>query len=164
MSKTFKIAIISIFILFGCSLSNNENNNKKETTDDSLIEEKYQEYESYTEYFDKVTSDELYTYENEEETFFLYTGRKTCPHCQIFVPKLYEAYLPVRKNIDNDISITYLDSEGLNDKNLESYREKNNIKYVPNFSYFKNGKLIATLEIYDNISVDEITDFMASFY
>lgn len=165
MSRLFKLLIISMFVLIlsACSLGESSNSEEQNSVT-SLEEERYKEYENYTDYFNKVTSDELNTYENEGKTFFLYTGRKTCPHCQIFVPKLYYSYLSVRKNIDSEISIFYLDSENPNDKNLDAYQEKNNIKYVPNFSYFRDGKLIETLETYDDMSIDEITDFMASFY
>ncbi|MER0124033.1 hypothetical protein ABPH35_10480 [Streptococcus sp. ZJ93] len=38
--------------------------------------------------FERVATEEVEDLQSKNKSFILYTGRKTCPYCRIFVPKL----------------------------------------------------------------------------
>lgn len=97
--------------------------------------------------------------EQEKESFFVYTGRASCPFCQRFAPKLYESNL---LNENDDVVINYLNSDNESDTGLYDYLSKYNIEYVPNFSYFKDGILTETLQISSDITINQISDFLTS--
>lgn len=116
-------------------------------------------YDSYVDSFSTVKTDSIIEQQNNGDTFFLYTGRRTCPHCQIFIPKLYNVAL---KSKHNDITLNYLNSEDPDDDGLDSFREAHNIPYVPDLSYFKNGELIDSMSITDNSTEKDIDNFIMS--
>lgn len=95
--------------------------------------------------------------QQEKETFFVYTGRASCPFCQRFAPKLYEASI---LNENNDVVINYLNSDNESDTGLHDYLSKYDIDYVPNLNYFKNGTLVETLQISSDMTIDQISDFI----
>lgn len=82
--------------------------------------------------FVRITADELNVKIDEENPFFLYTGRATCQWCRKMVPILSK----VIKEIN--IEMFYLDSENTEtDESLSDFREKYGIKTVPSIIYFK---------------------------
>lgn len=159
--KLLKTNILLFFCLVGlagCYMEKTGDQNQLSERE----EEVYNEYQNYVSSFDEVTTQELNFYEEEQESFFLYAGRVTCPHCRVFVPKLYNVSL--QSNINSGgISIRYLNTENDNDTTMNSYREKHNIEYVPYFSYFEGGVLIESLRIHDDMTMDQISDFIATF-
>lgn len=72
---------------------------------------------------------------------------------------MYKASL-LPENID--VTIKYLDSENEDDTRLEKFIELNNIEYVPNFSYYKEGTLIETMDVTDITTTEEIQEFINS--
>ena len=160
ISKLTALLFFMVFSIYGCSASNvnNENNNRNQNTISIREQEVIDDYEKKVSNFEKVTTEELNSI--SEEKYFVYTGRVTCPHCRIFVPKLYQASLQIIPITTNDNLIKYINSENVNDTGLISYREKHGIDYVPNFSYYQNGILVSSLSIYDEMSVEQIANFI----
>ena len=159
--KNTKI-ITSIFFIFftfifisGCDLSNTDNSTAavEETSELTPIEKTYQ---NAVQSFETVTTTDLST---KDGSYFLYTGRITCPYCLAFVPKLHKASLSPEIT---GISIKYLNSENEDDTGLDKFIESNNIEYVPHFSYFKDGTLIKTMDVTDVTTSEEIQEFMNS--
>lgn len=82
------------------------------------------------------------------QTGFLYAGRPTCPHCQVFEPMLTEALT------DRKISAYYYDTEAANvdrDKKSEAL-EVIDVSAVPSFLYIQNGVIVDSL---DDVSSEE---------
>lgn len=112
---------------------------------------KLETYEEFTDTFVSIDAQEI---SNKEDQFILYTGRETCPYCQVFVPKLYEA----SRNIKNDIY--YLDIED-SDLEIISILEKYNIQYVPDLTIIDNDSVVNKLEIdSEEITSQEILHFI----
>lgn len=145
-------------IFSGCSLEENEqvNANQEPFTEQ---EEVLKQYNDIVKEFNKVTTKDLELLEQEKESFFVYTGRSSCPYCQIFAPKLYEAS-SLKEN--NGVIINYLNSDNGSDTGLHSYLSNHNIDYVPNLNYFKDGTLVETLQISNDSTIEQISDFIAS--
>lgn len=100
------------------------------------------EYEVVVQDFAQIKAEEVTAKINNGDSFFLYTGRGTCPWCRKFVPVLNE----VAK--EQNIVIYYLDSENTQqDANLSSFRDTYTIKSVPTFMYFAKDNKYSTLEI-----------------
>lgn len=121
------------------------------TTLSGCYTQKPEIYEEFTDTFISVDAEEI---SNKENQFILYTGRETCPYCQIFVPKLYEA----TENSNNDIY--YLDIE---DSGLEiiSILEKYNIQYVPDLTIIDNDSVVDKLKINsEDITSEDILQFI----
>lgn len=142
--------IFTVIFIAGC------NTQSKETQEANPLMEKY---DSYIESFSTTTTSEVNSQIANENSFFLYTGRRTCPHCQIFAPKLYNIGLLSKHD---NITINYLNSEDPDDEGLDSFRETYDIPYVPNFSYFENGELIDSMSITDNSTEEDIDNFIMS--
>lgn len=143
------------FIISGCDSSNTDNSTSsvEEISELTPIQKRYQDSIKIFE-TDKTT--ELTT---KDDSYFLYTGRITCPYCLAFVPKLYKANL---LSENTEITIKYLDSENEDDTGLEKIIESNNIQYVPHFSCYKEGTLIETMDVTDITTTEEIQEFINS--
>src|SRR5699024_12537800 len=88
--KYLKFIFLSIlfFILSGCSYTNETN---------SVIE-----YQEIVENFNEISPNEISNKINNDNTFYLFIGRESCPYCRMFVPKLNKV------EVKNDIQIKYL--------------------------------------------------------
>lgn len=146
--KKILLLISLTFIFYGCT---NQSSALLPNDTDKLLEEEYLEK---IENFTKITDiSELKNLSNDRN-IYVYTGRKTCPYCQIFVPKLSDA------QINTSTEIFYIDSEK-NDDNIQQFFQKHDMRYVPDLSIFKNGEKIETLDIdSQNITIDEISSFL----
>lgn len=121
------------------------------TTLSGCYTQKPETYEEFTDTFISVDAEEI---SNKEDQFILYTGRETCPYCQVFVPKLYEA----SKNSKNDIY--YLDVED-SDLEIISILEKYNIQYVPDLTIIYKDSIVDKLETNsEDITSEEILQFI----
>jgi len=85
--------------------------------------------------FSAIDTDAVRAKIEKGDSFFLFTGRSTCPWCRKFVPVLNE----IAK--EEQITIFYLDSENTpTDDNLKAFRDEYGIASVPSLSYFSGGK------------------------
>lgn len=152
------LSFVSVFVS-GCNLEEDKQVNANQTLITEEKEEIIKDYNEVAKEFNEVNSKDLKLLEQEKESFFVYTGRASCPFCQRFAPKLYESNL---LNENDDVVINYLNSDNESDTGLYDYLSKYNIEYVPNFSYFKDGILTETLQISSDITINQISDFLTS--
>ena len=89
-----------------------------------------------------------------QESFYLYTGRESCPYCQEFVPKLVEA-------VDKTgTTVYYLDSEHIDKTSWNSFKTNVGFKTIPNLTYFTNGTAYDRLPRASQASVEVIESFI----
>lgn len=89
-----------------------------------------------------------------QESFYLYTGRESCPYCQEFVPKLAEA-------VDKTgTTVYYLDSEHIDKTSWNNFKTTVGFKIIPNLTYFKNGTVYDRLTKASQASVEVIESFI----
>ncbi|BCJ09732.1 thiol reductase thioredoxin [Streptococcus mitis] len=89
-----------------------------------------------------------------QESFYLYTGRESCPYCQEFAPKLAEA---VDKT---ETTVYYLDSENIDKTSWNNFKTTVGFKTVPNLTYFTNGIVYDRLPNASQASVEVIESFI----
>ena len=89
-----------------------------------------------------------------QESFYLYTGRESCPYCQEFVPKLAKA---VDKT---ETTVYYLDSEHIDKTNWNNFKTTVGFKTIPNLTYFTNGTVYDRLSNASQASVEVIESFI----
>ena len=89
-----------------------------------------------------------------QESFYLYTGRESCPYCQEFVPKLAEA-------VDKTgTTVYYLDSEHIDKTSWNNFKTTVGFKIIPNLTYFKNGTVYDRLSNASQASIEVIETFI----
>ncbi|MGT2933820.1 thioredoxin domain-containing protein [Streptococcus catagoni] len=93
----------------------------------------------------------------QKKTFYLYTGRSTCPHCRRFLPKLLKASKKSKR------TVFYLNSQHTkSDKPLQIFRQHYKINTVPNLSFFKAGQSLQSLKKGSKASKQDIYFFLKS--
>ena len=89
-----------------------------------------------------------------QESFYLYTGRESCPYCQEFAPKLARA-------VDKTgTTVYYLDSEHINKTSWNNFKTTVGFKTIPNLTYFTNGTTYDRLLNASQASVEVIESFI----
>ena len=92
-----------------------------------------------------------------QESFYLYTGRESCPYCQEFAPKLAKA---VDKT---DTTVYYLDSEHIDKTSWNNFKTTVGFKTIPNLTYFTNGTAYERLQNASQASVEVIESFVSKY-
>ena len=134
--KKILISIVVLSAVFSNTpithANNTEINNKikeREITED--------EYLQNVNRFNKLTMKEIYSKFENKDTFVLYLGRKTCPHCRKFSPILREF------NVLYGNKLNYYDIESPDlDKDAKVFLSKLQIPGVPAVLYVKEGKVV----------------------
>ncbi len=90
----------------------------------------------------------------DQESFYLYTGRKSCPYCQEFAPKLAKAVDKTK------ITVYYLDSEHIDKTSWNNFKTTVGFKTIPNLTYFTNGTVYDRLSNTSQASVEVIESFI----
>ena len=89
-----------------------------------------------------------------QESFYLYTGRESCPYCQEFAPKLARA-------VDKTgATVYYLDSENIDKTSWNNFKTTVGFKTIPNLTYFTNGTAYERLQNASQDSVEVIESFI----
>lgn len=92
-----------------------------------------------------------------KESFYLYTGRESCPYCQEFVPKLAEA-------VDKTgTTVYYLDSENMDKTSWNNFKTTVGFKTIPNLTYFTNGTVYDRLPNASQANVEGIELFVSKY-
>ena len=89
-----------------------------------------------------------------QESFYLYTGRESCPYCQEFAPKLAKAVDKAKT------TVYYLDSENIDKTSWNNFKTTVGFKTIPNLTYFKNGTVYDRLTNASQTSVEVIETFI----
>lgn len=161
MRKKYTLCILLLLMFIATACDNTfEADESSERSGDS--EEVSLNLNSEADYLDLVEDFEEVNIENttkkieDNESFYLYVGRATCPYCRIFVPKLHSA-------AENNLSvINYLDVENTaQDAELESFLSTINLQYVPSLISFDEEGNFDKLDIDShNITIQEIENFI----
>lgn len=108
---------------------------KNSSTSSQYIESKKESlYEDKVSKFNELTAVDAIKRINGNEQFFLYLGRKNCPDCQEFVPKLYNLAMAKK------LSVYYVDTINSKDDELIKLRGKLGVETVPSF-YFVSQQI-----------------------
>ena len=89
-----------------------------------------------------------------QESFYLYTGRESCPYCQEFAPKLAKA---VDKT---EITVYYLDSEHIDNTSWNNFKTTVGFKRIPNLTCLKNCTVYDRLSNASQASIEVIETFI----
>lgn len=89
-----------------------------------------------------------------QESFYLYTGRESCPYCQEFAPKLAKAVDKTKT------TVYYLDSEHIDKSSWNSFKTNVGFKIIPNLTYFTNATAYDRLPKASQASVEVIESFI----
>lgn len=112
-------------------------------------------YQKSSHYLKAVSINEIQTMMANKKTFYLYTGRATCPHCRQFLTRLIKATKPSK------IPVYYLDSESTPfSLELKAFRNHYHITTVPNLSRFQSYCLTKTLKKPSLASTEDIILFL----
>lgn len=123
----------------------------------SFCSNESKEYLKYTSDFIEVSIDDINLLIDQKENFYLYIGRESCPYCQIFVPKLYEA----SKKSSQEIFYLDIESKNHQEDELIQFSEEYSIMYVPFLIKFHDESKYDILNIdSEKIAVSEIVDFI----
>lgn len=83
-----------------------------------------------------VTTSEVQTKIDNDDTVLLFVGRATCPYCRKFAPKLSQVAQ------ENQLEIAFLNSEDTNDlEAIQAFRTRYDMPTVPALLVAKNGKV-----------------------
>ena len=127
------IAVSAIFsntsTIYANDIAVNNKIEEKEVTED--------EYLQNVDKFNRLNIKDIYSKFENKETFVLYLGRKTCPHCRKFSPILREF------NVLYGNKLNYYDIESPDlDKDAKVFLSKLKIPGVPAVLYVKEGKVV----------------------
>lgn len=92
-----------------------------------------------------------------QESFYLYTGRESCPYCQEFAPKLAKA---VDKT---ETTVYYLDSEHIDKTSWNNFKTTVGFKTIPNLTCFTNGTVYDKLSNTSQANVEVIESFVSKY-
>ena len=90
----------------------------------------------------------------DQESFYLYTGRESCPYCQEFAPKLAKAVDKIKR------TVYYLDNEHIDKSSWNNFKTNVGFKTIPNLTYFTNGTAYDRLPRASQASVEVIELFI----
>ena len=130
------ISIVVVSTIF----SNTSIAHANDTVVNNKVEEKKvteDEYLQNVNRFNKLNMKEIYSKFENKETFVLYLGRKTCPHCRKFSPILRE----FNTLYGNKLNYYDIESPDL-DKDAKVFLSKLHIPGVPAVLYVKEGKVV----------------------
>lgn len=131
--------LISILIV-SAIFSNTSTIYANDTVVNNKIEEKEvteDEYLQNVDRFNKLNMKEIYSKFQNKETFVLYLGRKTCPHCRKFSLVLRE----FNSLYGNKLNYYDIESPDL-DRDAKVFLSKLQIPGVPAVLYVKEGKVV----------------------
>lgn len=85
-----------------------------------------------------------------QESFYLYTGRESCPYA-----------LKLAKAVDKtETTVYYLDSKNIDKTSWNNFKTTVGFKTIPNLTYFTNGTVYDILPKASQASVEVIESFI----
>lgn len=130
MRRLKNVCLLSLLILAGCTntanLSRGNTNSSEAQKSVSVKTNKLVSYESATKKFTLIKPQNLELPNFKSDKAFVYFGRKTCPYCREFVPKLSSAAMK------ENVRVNYLDTEHTQtDQEIQQIRKKYKVETVP---------------------------------
>ena len=119
-----------------------------------LINQPQTDYQIAVNRFQKISIEAVEQKIQHQESFYLYTGRKGCPYCQKFAPKLAKAVSKTKR------TVYYLDSEHIDKSSWNNFKKIVGFKTIPNLTYFTNGTVYDILPKASQASVEVIESFI----
>ncbi|MDG4498977.1 thioredoxin family protein [Streptococcus suis] len=92
-----------------------------------------------------------------QEDFYLYVGRPTCPYCQRFFPNLEKSIK------DTQVTVYYLNTDEESNEHVKNFVSVHNIQTVPHLTFYKNGEKQEYLEKGSQSPIEEIKDFLKQY-
>lgn len=139
-----KKALLLLFLLIisaSCSQKKESINTSDSTLYTSSTDSENENAKRESEYnravstFTKINSTEYYKKTKNNDNFFVYFGRVTCPDCLDTISELKQS---VKKQ---DIEMFYIDTDTEEkDLDISEIRRKENINFVPSILYLEKGK------------------------
>jgi predicted bacteriocin transport accessory protein len=84
---------------------------------------------------------------------FLYVGRPTCPHCQVFAPILTEVVA------ENGLEVYYLNTDAVrSEADYDTALDAVGVSGVPSFMYIRDGQVAAKLT--DTTNKEKLLEFI----
>lgn len=111
-------------------------------------------YQTAVNKLQKISLEKVEQKIQDQESFYLYTGRESCPYCQEFAPKLTKAVDKTK------ITVYYLDSEHIDKTSWNNFKTTVGFKTIPNLTYFTNGTVYDILPKASQASVEVIESFI----
>lgn len=155
------IIIIGMVVLIGLYFYQNSQTGKTDQnskviqkTNDQNTPKEAESYKTFIEPFVSLTSDTFEKALQSDDLKIVYMGRETCPHCQVFVPKLHQ----VHQN-HPDVTIYYINTDDSHDL-MVAFAQDNGITTVPQLITVRQGKVVNALDIEPETSIDEISTFI----
>lgn len=152
LKKCYIILVMSltVIMLTACGHSASQSQENQEAEQVEIYKEAVADLQeiSLDQAIDKIAN---------SENFILYLGRPTCDYCNIFVPKLAQAYQ------DKSVTIYYVDSDKADEQTFNDFTSHFKIKTVPNFSYYADNQQIDSLVKGSESSVEEIKAFIERY-
>lgn len=101
-----------------------------------------------------INQDEFKEKISNNESFFIYIGRPTCPYCRTFMPKLEEILLETNK------PIFYYNTQAPASKKqqIRDFLRSLNVYYVPTILFFDNGNIKFSYNCADNEQIEKFTN------
>lgn len=126
----FLISTIVILGVFGCS-----QNMFDDKTQDFSEEKLDSSYENAIKSFTEINVAEFQRKVSNDDTFFVYFGRSTCPYCREFVPDLKLT------SDKKQILVYYVNTEHTDiNKELKLIRDEFGVEFVPSLLYMQSGE------------------------
>lgn len=124
--KKFIIPILCLLVtvFFGLTYFGDDN------SQDNEYDTELKKYKEDIKDFNELTAKEALAKIDDNESFFLYLGRDSCPYCREFAPSLD------KKSKEKNITINYVDTEDAGtDLNIDSLIERYDVEFVPTLIY-----------------------------
>lgn len=102
-----------------------------------------------------VTSGDILTMIENKETFVVYMGQTTCPHCQDYAPIIDEVCEEKGATIYK-VMLDLSDPE-----NNMVFVQDYGLEYTPTTFYFEEGEMITSFV--GNVTTKELTDFLKKY-
>lgn len=115
---------------------------------------KYNSYKNDVAFFQELTLTDAEEKIQNDESFFIYIGRESCPYCQEFVPKLAQAVK------ETGVIVYYLDSGKLEKTEWMNFKNSLEFRTIPNLTYFSNGIVMERFQNRNQVGVEDVIEFL----
>lgn len=157
-AERFVIAVVVLAIIGAVSLAvwaMNSRTDKPAGNETTQEDDSQEEEEPDFSVLTSINSQGVLDLLANKKSGFIYAGRPTCPHCQVFAPILTEVVA------EKNWTVYYFNTDATQgETGRGDALDALEISVVPSFVYVKNGKVAARLQ--DTASRDALIEFISS--